>query len=92
MRTYSVLTWDPAAECYTPQEGMSVPCVDVPLHGMRRALKELRELHGYSCHRRRAANGSHDDNDFSVLVERTDGDVSIDIDDPLTLSPEARDE
>ena len=28
---------------------------------------------GYTAHRRRDADGSYDDNDFLVLVERTDG-------------------
>lgn len=69
---YSVGTWDAELEAYTPQVGLSVPCINVPLNVLRQILRELRAM-GYSCHRFRDADGSHDDNDTSVLVERTDG-------------------
>lgn len=73
--TYSVRTWDPELETYTPQVGLSVPSNGLTLHQLRRALKELRGL-GYTAHRRRQTNGEHDDNDFCVLVERCDQAIS----------------
>lgn len=69
---YSVGTWDTMVQAYTPQVGLSVPCINVPLPTLRQALRELRAM-DYSCHRRRGSDGEHDDNDWSVLVERTDG-------------------
>lgn len=75
-RTYTVLTWDCATQCYTPHEGLESPSVDVSIHGLRAALKELRSC-GYSCHRRRSPSGSYHDNDRDVLVERTDCDEEL---------------
>ena len=72
---YSIGTWDTDLQAYTPQIGVTVPCLNVPLATMREVLRQLRRM-GYSCHRRRTSAGgewSHDDNDWSVLVERTDG-------------------
>jgi hypothetical protein len=69
---YSVGTWDMDAQAYTPQDGLTVPCVNVPWRVLLQVLRELRSM-GYSCHRRRDAHGEHDDNDWSVMVERTDG-------------------
>ena len=66
---YSVGTWDMDLQAYTPQEGLTVPSQNVDIHGLRRALKELRRL-GYSCH---YCSKRHWDNDCAVLVERTDG-------------------
>jgi len=53
-----------------PQEGLSVTPENVPLWTMRQILRELRGM-GYTAHR----GGPHarDDNDWAVLVERTDG-------------------
>lgn len=66
---YSVRTWDTEADAYTPQEGMSVPSINLTsLWQLKRALQELRRG-GYSCHRFRDADGGHDDNDWAVLVE-----------------------
>lgn len=65
---YSVGTWDTEVQGYTPHEGLGVPMVNVDVHGLRRALKALRN-EGYTCHRFKHA----DDSDTSVLVERTDG-------------------
>jgi len=76
--TYTVLTWDCVVQCYTPQEGMETPCIDVPLQTLRAALKELRTM-GYGCHRRRSPDGSHPDNDHAVLVERTDCDAELEL-------------
>lgn len=67
---YSVGTWDTEAQAFTPQVG--VPAFNLTLAELRQSLRELRR-HGYQCHRYRDANGTHDDNDFYVLVERTDG-------------------
>jgi hypothetical protein len=69
---YSAGTWDMDAQAYTVQEGLTVPCINVPLNVLRRVLRELRGM-GYRAHRLRDGDGSHDDNDWSVLVERTDG-------------------
>ena len=69
---YSVGTWDIDQQAYTPQCGLTMPCINVPLATMRQVLRELRGM-GYSCHRLRGSDGSHEFNDWSVLVERTDG-------------------
>lgn len=72
---YSIGTWDPDAQGYTPHETTDTPCINVDINGLRRHLKELRKM-GYTCHRVRHKCGdawSHDDNDPLVLVERTDG-------------------
>lgn len=65
---YSIGTYDMEVEAYTPQEGLTVPCVNVPLATMRQVLRELRGM-GYDAQRIRG----DDCNDASVLVERTDG-------------------
>ena len=69
---YSIGTWDAFKEDYTPQRGLSVPSFNCTRKKLRVALKELKAM-GYSCHRRRADDGSYEDNDTSVLIERTDG-------------------
>lgn len=68
---YSVGTWDSEQEGYTPQIGVS-HSFNLTIWQLRSALRELRGL-GYSAHRFRDADGSHEDNDWAVLVERTDG-------------------
>ena len=69
---YSVGTWDTETQAYTPQEGLTVPSQNIPLWGLLEVIRQLRAM-GYNCHRRRDPSGSHDDNDWSVLIERTDG-------------------
>lgn len=69
--TYSIGTWDSDEQAYTPQVGTE-PCVNVSWRRMLSVLRLLRRM-GYSAHRRRDADGCHDDNDWCVLVERTDG-------------------
>lgn len=69
---YSIGTWDAEEGAYTPQVGLSVPSFNVGLRDLRTAMRELRAI-GYSCHRRRDADGGHDENDWCVLIERTDG-------------------
>jgi hypothetical protein len=69
---YSIGTWDTQKQAYTPQRGLSVPSFNITIEQLRIAMKELRSM-DYSCHRRRDADGSYDDNDWSVLIERTDG-------------------
>lgn len=69
---YSVGTWDTDLQAYTPQIGLTVPSQNVNLATLREVLRQLRGM-GYDCHRRRGVDGSYDDNDASVLVERTDG-------------------
>jgi hypothetical protein len=69
--TYSVRTWDTDVQAYTPQEGLSLPWNGLTLWQLRQALQELRSM-GYSAERYRDPDGSHDDNDWTVLVERDD--------------------
>lgn len=69
---YSVGTWDERRQAYTPQRGLSTPSFNITIRQLRTAMKELRGM-GYSCHRFRDEDGDHDDNDWSVLIERTDG-------------------
>lgn len=66
---YSVRTWDSELEAYTPQTG--VPAFNLTLWQLRESLKALRQL-GYTAHRRRSQQGDYEDNDWAVLVERTD--------------------
>lgn len=69
---YSVGTWDTFKSAFTPQRGLSVPSLNITKAQLRQALHELRAM-DYSAHRRRDADGGYEDNDFNVLVERTDG-------------------
>ncbi len=69
---YSIATWDIDLQAYTEQVGLTVPSQNVDIHGLRAVLKQLKRM-GYSCHRFRDPDGGHDDNDWCVLVERTDG-------------------
>lgn len=69
---YSIGTWDTDRQAYTPQRGLSVPSFNITRAQLRVAMRELRAM-CYSVHRYRAADGSHDDNDWCVLIERTDG-------------------
>lgn len=70
MARYSIGTWDTNEQAFTPQIG--VPAFNLTLYQLRQSMRMLRDRH-YSCHRYRDADGSHDDNDTSVLIERTDG-------------------
>jgi hypothetical protein len=67
---YSIGTWDTDEQAFTPQVG--VPAFNLALFELRQSMRMLRDC-GYSCHRYRDAGGSYDDNDTSVMVERTDG-------------------
>lgn len=71
LHTYTVRTWDTDAQAYTPQAGLSLPWHGLSLWQLRVALWELRRM-GYATHRYRDADGSHDDNDWCVLIERDD--------------------
>jgi hypothetical protein len=71
---YSIGTWSCDEQAYTPQVGLSVPSQNVPWRGLLAVLRELKTF-GYSCHRLRDSDGDHSCNDWSVLVERTDGAV-----------------
>lgn len=72
---YSVGIWDIDKQSYVPCR-LSVPSFNMTLPQLRQAVRELRYM-GYSAHRRRDPNGDeghfYDDNDFYVLIERTDG-------------------
>lgn len=67
---YSIGTWNPDKQSYTPQRGLTVPSLNISLRELRSALKQLRKM-GYTAHRIRLPNGGYDD-DYAVLVERTD--------------------
>ncbi len=69
---YSVGTWDTTRQSYSPQRGLSVPSFNCTLSQLRVAIRELRRM-GYSAHRYRDSDGGHADNDWNVLIERTDG-------------------
>lgn len=71
---YSIGTWNPETNGFTPHETADTPCVNVDTHGLRRHLKELRRV-GYTCRRVRVAteNGWQWNDDPWVLVQRTDG-------------------
>jgi hypothetical protein len=69
---YSIGTWDMDLQAYTPQNG--VPAFNLTRGQLRESIKMLRSLkYKYTVHRFRDADGSHEDNDWSVLIERTDG-------------------
>ncbi len=68
---YSVGTWDTEAQAYTPQVGLD-KSFNLTLAELRRAIRQLRNL-GYLADRRGNIHIGHDDNDWTVLIERTDG-------------------
>lgn len=69
---YSVGTWDTERQAYTPQRGLSVPSFNISQRQLIVAVRELKGM-GYSAHRRRDEEGGYEDNDWCVLIERTDG-------------------
>ena len=69
---YSIGTWNTFRQAFTPQRGLSVPSFNITRSQLRQAMKELRRM-GYSVHRYRDQDGTHEDNDPFVLIERTDG-------------------
>lgn len=69
---YSIATWNPDRQAYTPQRGLSVPSFNITWKQLIIAVRQLRSM-GYSCHRFRDSDGDYDDNDWTVLIERTDG-------------------
>jgi hypothetical protein len=69
---YMITTWDYERPAFTTQQGLSVPTTNVSWRGLLAAVRELKAI-GYSCHRVRAADGTHDDNDCAVMIERVDG-------------------
>lgn len=73
---YSIGTWDTDLSAFTPQTG--VPAFNLTLPQLRQSMRTLRAI-GYTCHRLRDANGDHDNNDSSVLIERTDGQAEAEI-------------
>jgi len=68
---YSIGIWDVDVQSYVPFRG-SQPAFNVTLRQLRIAMRELRNMQ-YSVHRRRDADGTYDDNDPAILIERTDG-------------------
>jgi hypothetical protein len=74
---YSIGTWDTDAQAYTPQIGVD-KSFNLTVSELRQAMKRLKYL-GYSCHRRGNMFTGHEDNDWMVLVERTDGETEAEI-------------
>lgn len=68
---YSIGTWDTELQAYTPQIGVP-KSFNLTLAELRQAVRLLRRRLGYSCHRQRF-EGEYDNNDWTVLIERTDG-------------------
>lgn len=64
-RRYEVLTWDMDKQAFTPQQG--VRRGPYTIHGLRRALRKLREM-GYSCN----YSSAHESGDPAVSVGRVD--------------------
>ena len=75
---YSVGTWCTERQAYSPQKGLAGPSLNITLPQLRQRLRELRKL-GYSAHRYREEDGTHDDNDWFVMIERTDGATPLSI-------------
>lgn len=69
---YSIGTWDTDEQAYTTQIGLTVPSQNVNWRGLLAVVRQLRRMN-YSCHYRRDSDGTHDDNDWAALIERTDG-------------------
>jgi hypothetical protein len=69
---YTITTWDDERQTYTPQQGLSAPATNVSWRGLLAVVRELKAM-GYSCHRVRAADGTHEENDHAVMIERVDG-------------------
>lgn len=69
---YSIGTWDTDRQAYTPQAGLAVPAFNITIWQLRQAIRELRSG-GYTVHYVRSASGDHANNDWAVLIERTDG-------------------
>ena len=69
---YSVGVWSTESQAYVPHESISDASVNISLSQLKATLKQLRKL-GYLAHRKRSMAGDYDDNDWKILVERTDG-------------------
>ena len=69
--TYSVRTWDTDEQRYTPATWIISEWEGLTIWQLKSAICELRKA-GYSAHRIRDADGTHDDNDWELLVERDD--------------------
>ena len=67
---YSIGTYDWELGAYTPQIGVD-RWHRLTKWELRVAIRQLRSM-GYTCHRRRDIDGSYDDNDTNVIVDRTD--------------------
>ncbi len=73
---YSIGTWDPELEAFTPQEG--VPAFNLTRAQLVSSMRQLQDC-GYSCHRFRSRDETGaleewaSDSDPSVMINRTDG-------------------
>ena len=68
---YSIGTWDMAQQAYTPQIGLT-KTFNIKHIELWQVIRELRGMH-YAADRTRDPDGGHDNNDWMVLIERTDG-------------------
>jgi len=72
---YSIGIWDADLQAYIPPKDIG-NCINITRSELRERMRQLRDI-GYSVHRRRDADGTHDDNDWRVLIEKTDGKPEI---------------
>lgn len=68
---FSVGTWDTDLQAYAPQVGVT-KSLNMTRAELKTAIRELRAL-GYTAHRFGNCRDGHEDNDWTVLIERTDG-------------------
>ena len=74
---YSVGTWDCEEQSYTPYD-LDHPAYNITRKELKEAIRRLRGW-GYTVHRYGNCDTGHDDNDWAVLIERTDGKSPKDI-------------
>ena len=69
---YCIGTWDTDAQAFLPHPLHLHSWYGLSLWQLRQRMRDLQEC-GYSCHRFRDPEGTHYDNDTSVLIEATNG-------------------
>jgi hypothetical protein len=69
---YSIGVWDMDEQAFTAPDFLPMATMNISRGKLRAAMHLLRDR-GFSVHRFRDADGSHDDNDPQVMIERTGG-------------------